>query len=134
MRSLFAKASHWSSPAQAATWLIGAGLVVLLAQTIWPALPALTAVAMIALGATNATIGRWLDNANLCRHLILSAVIYASLYLLFVGAVLDAAARTSFGRLELPQTMDLVMSVVVMAIAGHKTVTSIMHDHNGAGH
>jgi hypothetical protein len=126
MRSLFAKASLWLSPAHTATWLIGGGLAVLLAHTIWHALPVLAAVAMIFWGATNATIGRPLDKAALGRHLILSAFVYASLYVLFVGAVLDAAARTSPGRLAPLQVLDLVLSVVLIVVAVRTAVLAIV--------
>jgi hypothetical protein len=95
--------------------LIAAGLMVLLAQLYWPVLPVASAVSLIALGATIATIARLHRTASLRSGIAIHLFIYASLYLVFIGAICDAAIRGPDGGLTLVQTIDLGMSAGLMA-------------------
>src|SRR5436190_6682292 len=76
---------HWAPS------LIGIGLAVLVAAAWWPGAPVLTAMAVITLGASEATISRFRDRAESVTIMILHGATYTGLYILFVGAMLHAA-------------------------------------------
>jgi hypothetical protein len=106
--------------------LIAVGLSVLLAQIYWPVFPVVTAVALIALGATIVTIARLDRTASTRSGIAIHLFVYASLYLLFIGAICDAAIRGSSGGLTLAQTIDLGLSAGVMAFVARLCVTAII--------
>ena len=106
--------------------LIASGLVVLVAQLCWPALPVATSVSLIALGATIATIARLRGRASLCCCAAIHFFVYASLYLLIIGAICNAAARGPSGGLTLSQTIDLGLSTGVMAFVARTCVAAIV--------
>ena len=96
--------------------LILAGIVQLLAFFFWPRLPVASAVALISLGATITTIAR-LQHTPACRvWIVVHLFVYASLYLVLLGAVCDGAVRQSGGALAVDQAIDLGMSAVLMVL------------------
>lgn len=106
--------------------LIASGLVVLLAQICWPVFPVASAVSLIALGATIATIARLHRAASLRSGIAIHLFVYASLYLLFIGAICDAVIRSPSGGLTLAQTIDLGLSAGVMAFVARACVAAII--------
>lgn len=90
--------------------LIGAGLLLLFASVSWPMLPVVTGMALIALGATGATVARFRGTQALVPVIVLHVAIYGGLYVLFVGATLHAAARNDAG-IGLPAAIDLAASL-----------------------
>ena len=98
-------------------WLIAIGLAILISAAWIPGVPVVTAMAIIALGATNATFARFHGSPALCPVLLLHAVTYLSLYALFVGATLHAAADASTAGLGLGPSLDLAVSVLPLAVA-----------------
>ena len=59
-------------------------------STFWPGAPVVTAMAIIALGATETTLARFRGNGAFLPVVVLHSTIYASLYALFVGATLNS--------------------------------------------
>lgn len=110
MRSLFPQAEPIRDTHQFAPLLIAVGLAILLAQTAIPALPVATAIALIALGASLITLRRSTNRTAIAAHFF----IYASIYLLLVGAIYDQAFRSSAKGLTLPQSIDLAISVCLI--------------------
>jgi predicted permease len=96
--------------------LILLGLGVVIAGLLWPSTPVAGAVALICLGATLATAERF--RRHPARGLLLAAqfVLYGGLYLLFVGATLDAAGRSGVGLSTLA-ALDLAASLGPTAAA-----------------
>jgi predicted permease len=96
--------------------LILLGLGVVIAGLLWPSTPVTGAMALICLGATLATAERF--RRHPARGLLLAAqlVVYGSLYLLFVGATLDAAGRSGAGLSPLA-ALDLAASLGPTAAA-----------------
>jgi hypothetical protein len=108
-----------SSLAQRSAWgpcLIATGLLMLLMDTGFPLLPVVTAMAVIALGATIAAIARLDGSPYASPALAAHLFVYASLYLLFVGAVCHAAMAGGRGGLSLLQAGDLLISAAVMML------------------
>jgi hypothetical protein len=99
-----------------ARW-IGVGLVIFIAAGWVPAMPVVTAMAILALGATNATIARFARSPALIPVVLLHAATYATLYALFIGATLHAATGSTTGRLSAWSALDLVASTLPMAVA-----------------
>jgi hypothetical protein len=105
--------------AQAAIWgpaLIAVGLAILILAAWWPAAPIVSAMALLTLGATGATLARFGRSPSLRTILPFHIVVYAGLYVLFVGASQHAAA-TQTGGGNLWRTIDLAASVGPMAVA-----------------
>ena len=96
--------------------LIVAGLVVLVAAVCWPALPVVTGMALVALGASLATVERFRGTPLAAPVLIGHLATYGAMYVLFVGAVLHAASRTS-GGIGWAIAIDLAISIWPLAIA-----------------
>lgn len=111
---------------RAAPALMAIGVTVLITQLTWPVFPTVTAVSIIALGATSATIARQRRSASPRTALAIHLFVYASLYLLFIGAICDAASRGPDGGLTLAQTIDLGLSVGVMAFVARTCVAALI--------
>jgi hypothetical protein len=90
--------------------LIAFGLCMLLADAYRPVLPEVTGIALIALGATLAVVWRFRRSPALPAVIVAHLLVYLSLYLLLVGAILHAAFAKSTGGLSLLQSLDLAMS------------------------
>ena len=93
---------------------MGAGLVLLGIATWWPAVPVVTAMACVALGATDVTLTRFRRTAAIVPIVLLHALTYTGLYALFVGAVCHAATTGPRDGLSFLQTLDLGASAGVM--------------------
>jgi hypothetical protein len=105
-------------------WIAG-GIATLLAAACWPVIPVVTGMSLIALGATLAVISR-VESARHFRLLVfVHVVVYASLYVLFVGSVCHGATIAPHHGLGLLQTVDLLASTVPMAVAARVTVASL---------
>ncbi len=88
--------------------LIGIGLAILFAGAYWPSAPVVTAIAIIALGATDAMVSRFRDSVAALPIIVLHGMTYVLLYSLFVGARLHvptAAPATCVSGLAI---LDLV--------------------------
>jgi hypothetical protein len=92
------------------------GLAMLLAAPRWPALPEVTAMGLVALGATGVTLARFRGTPALLPVLAMHATVYGTLYVLFVGAAIHAATRGDAGP-SLPAAVDLVASAWPVAIS-----------------
>jgi hypothetical protein len=104
------------SPAIAPT-LIGGGLAQMILAAWLPIVPVVTGIAMIALGSTELTLARFRDATVFVPALVLHATTYALLYALFVGAQIHTSQTAPLPRISDLATLDLVISIVPMAIA-----------------
>jgi hypothetical protein len=124
VRAAFCRTNSQPLNTNFAPVLIGIGLLTLLSRSIWQAAPMATAFAIIALGATIATAN--LPQIARSRTIIgVQVFVYASLYLLFVGAFCDAAVRGPSGALTIAQLIDLTVSTGVMASAARSGVAAL---------
>jgi hypothetical protein len=80
----------------------------------WPAAPAVTAFALVAMGATRATVERFRGSPALVPTMVVHLAVYGSLYAIFVGATIHAAMRTDAG-IGFPAAIDLAGSVGLVA-------------------
>ena len=103
--------------AERAPILIAIGLAMLLAAAWWPAIPVITAMSILGLGATDATLVRYRGTPALVPIVLLHAATYVGLYGLFIGATLHAAGTVSPAGLGLWSALDLAASAFPMAIA-----------------
>jgi hypothetical protein len=105
--------------------LIAAGLGILLAAAVMPNIPCVSGFALIALGTTLATINRY--RIALARRGVVIAhiFVYASLYVLFVGAVCDSAMRGIQSGLSFLQLLDLAASAAVMMLVVRMCIVAI---------
>jgi hypothetical protein len=92
---------------------IGMGLGLLVANAWWPAVPVVTAMALVALGATAVTLERFRGTPRAYLVVGLSLPMYVGLYGLFLGATLDHAGH-QFVALT---AIDLIASVWPMSAA-----------------
>ena len=109
--------SPTSSPAAGwAPLAIAVGFAILLAGAWWSSAPVVTAMALIALGATGTTVNR--SHSACTFHIVvaLHLFVYLNLYFLFVGAVCHASTQAAPGGFNLLRALDLGMSVVPMAL------------------
>ncbi len=113
--------SRTAAFASSSAFLIGAGLAILIAATWIPAVPVVTAFAILALGATEATLARFRSSPALVSIVLLHAATYAALYGLFIGATFHAAYSTG-NSLDACQALDLIASAFLMAIALQRTI------------
>jgi hypothetical protein len=91
--------------------IIAVGLIFLVANSYSSAIPVTSGMALIALGSTLAVFSRFRRSPALPAVIVAHLLVYLSLYLLLVGAVLHAAFAKSTGALSLLQSLDLAMSV-----------------------
>jgi hypothetical protein len=105
-----------SSPA-VGPWLIAFGLTILLTAVLFPSIPAVSAMAIVALGATQSTLLRFRHSPVLPSIMLLHAATYLSLYLTFVCAVLYTPAAGTANALSLLGALDLAASILPMAMA-----------------
>ena len=120
-----------STGSQWPTALIAVGLLVLLAAAWRPAVPAVTGMALVALGATATTLTRFRGIPALLPVTLVHLAVYGSLYALFVGAALHAA-DTRFGpRLEAITIGDVIVSLVPMLVAGRLAWGAMQADRAG---
>lgn len=104
---------------------VGAGLAILAATLCFPAVPAVTAMALVAWGATTLTVARFRVTPAWPLVCASHLAIYGMLYSMFVGASLHAAAG-ALGSTGLVTTLDVAVSVVPMLAAGRVAVAAIV--------
>lgn len=105
-------------------WLIAVGLAILILAAWMPALPVVTAMAILTLGATDATLARFRGMAAMAP-VMLHAATYATLYALFVGATLHAANAASAAPLSGWTLFDLAASILPMGVAAQRIVGAV---------
>jgi hypothetical protein len=87
--------------------------------------PVVTAMAIVALGATGATVGRSRTSSAAITVIAGHLFVYVNLYLLFVGAVCHAAVQGPETGVSFLQALDMGVSVVPMALVVRKSLTAI---------
>jgi hypothetical protein len=97
--------------------LIAVGLALLLVSTWVPTVPAVTAMAILTWGATDATIGRFQCSPACAPVLMLHAITYAALYGLFMAATLHAIGSEKATSLPAAAYADLTLSTLPIFIA-----------------
>ncbi len=104
--------------ATAGPLLIAVGLGGVLASTWLPAMPVVTAMAILTLGATDAMLVRFRHSPAFVPIILLHAATYAALYGLFLGAALHAATTTAADHgLNAWAVLDVAASTFPMAFA-----------------
>ncbi|MCC7475787.1 MAG: hypothetical protein IT425_10345 [Pirellulales bacterium] len=101
---------------------IAAGLIPMILSPWLTAMPLVTAMALVALGATEATITRFRSSPNRGWVLAIHATCYAGLYALFVAATLDQIARGFLGGWA---AADLALSVPPVVAASRMVYCSM---------
>jgi hypothetical protein len=104
---------------------IAIGLGVLLAGAAFTVVPVVTAMSLVALGANLEAIRRLRNAKSRSPFIAAHLFTYASLYLVFVGAVFHAAMAAGQDGLAFLQKLDLVVSVGPMALAVRKALTAL---------
>jgi hypothetical protein len=97
--------------------LIAVGLTLLLVSLFVPEVPTVTAMAIVACGATQATFARFSQSPGLPTIMLLHASVYLSLYATFVCAILYLPAADSGHALSIPAALDLAASILPMSVA-----------------
>jgi hypothetical protein len=97
--------------------LIGTGLAIQFGATWWDQAPVVTGMALVALGATLAVIGRLQRAATLPLVAAANLFVYLSLYLLFITALTHAAMSGPQNGLTFWQGLDFGVSVLPIAAA-----------------
>jgi hypothetical protein len=105
--------------------LIGFGVGLLLLNAVWPAMPVVTGMALVALGATSATVKRYCDSQNAAFIVAMNLLVYCGLYALFVGATLHQALFAGGHRLGTFAAVDLVLSMLPLAMAVEQTCSAL---------
>lgn len=103
---------------------IAAGLTLLLFALLIPGLPACTGMALVAFGATSATIERLGGSPARGPLLLAHSSVYAAIYLLFVGASLDTSSRAGTTLSQLG-TVDLAVSLAVVILAARIGIRAV---------
>jgi hypothetical protein len=94
---------------------IGVGLGLLVANVWCPAVPVVTPMALVALGATAAMADRFRGTTQGYFVIVLNLAVYCSLYALFVGATLHSAGTPAGQQIGVLQVTDLIASAWPMA-------------------
>jgi hypothetical protein len=97
--------------------LIAVGLAGLVASAWLPGVPVVTSMAVLTLGATDATLARFRQSPALVSVTLLHAAVYLALYGMFIGATLHAAASGLPAALHARVALDLLTSTLPMAVA-----------------
>ncbi len=104
---------------------IGAGLCLLVANAIVPAVPVVTAMALAAAGATSETVRRFRGPGG-SVVVALNLLVYAGLYALFVGAALHRGSMGADHRLGWLVILDAALSVLPISVAVGQTWKSLL--------
>lgn len=119
LQSRLAEFSHSGPP------LMIAGLAVLILVAAIPPVPAVTALSILTLGATNVTIDRFRNSPAIVHALLLHVATYASLYALFIGATLHMIAGSHGGSMGITEAADLAASIAVMAVSVRRVAVAL---------
>jgi hypothetical protein len=95
---------------------IAAGLAILTVAMLFPGSPAVAGMALVVLGATGATLTRYRGNPAILPILLAHLFVYGSLYALFVGSAVHAAAHSGEGP-SAHIIFDLALSIGPLAVA-----------------
>jgi hypothetical protein len=95
--------------------IIGSGLLILITASAAKGQPMCTGFALVALGATLSTVARYLAGLYVRSVVAVNLIVYASLYILLLGAVFDLGARTTRMELGFIWMLDLACSFALMA-------------------
>jgi hypothetical protein len=112
---------------------LATGLAMLLVAALMPGMPTVSAMALVALGATMATIDRFRGTAALRASVAAHLFVYASLYFLFVGAVCHAAMAGPQNGLTFLQGLDFGISAMLMTLAVRMGVVTLALDDDSPG-
>jgi hypothetical protein len=104
----------------------------LLAAAWCPAVPVVTAMALIALGATAVVIDRCRRAAAWRGVAALHLTVYTSLYLLFVGAMYHAAFTATQDGFTLLQRIDLAASAAIMVLVVRLSLAVVTRNSDAA--
>ena len=96
---------------------IGLGLIILIAAVWWPGAPLVTAIAIVALGATDTVAFRFRASTSAVPIIVLHGITYALLYALIVGARLHMPAAAPPASVSGFVILDLIASTFPMALA-----------------
>jgi hypothetical protein len=107
------------------------GVAWLLIGTLWPRTPVVTAMALVALGATGALVVRLRRSPQSLPVRAAHAFVYGGLYAIFVGAELHAANAASGPRLNWLVLIDVALSFVPMLAAANVTWTALWSEPAG---
>jgi hypothetical protein len=110
--------------------VIAVGLVVLLANSFWPALPVMSGISLVALGATLSVVTRFRSSPARPYLIAAHSFVYFTLYLLVIGAVLHASMAQPGDGLRLVQAIDLLLSMVPMVAAIRAALTASAADED----
>lgn len=124
MAALCTSKSQFDETARGGQLLIAVGLAGVLVGTYWATVPIVTAVSLLILGATRATVARYRRSPAFTGMLLLHSATYAALYTLFLGAALHNATTTT-SAIPLPISLDLVASVVPVVLAAKHIAAAI---------
>jgi hypothetical protein len=105
--------------------LIAIGMSILLLAVWSPSLPAVTAMSLVALGATDVMLTRFRGTPALLPIILLHAITYGGLYAVFLGATLHAASSSSTTALDLRSLLDLAASTFPAAAAARRIFVSL---------
>ncbi|HEY4231900.1 MAG TPA: hypothetical protein VGM76_00610 [Lacipirellulaceae bacterium] len=106
---------------------IGIGLGVLVAGAWLSAVPVVTAMALVALGATTVTVDRFRGRSRADLVVVLNLLVYCSLYALFFGTMLHQARAGATRQLGPLAAMDLVASAWPLALVVVKSWHALRH-------
>lgn len=96
---------------------IAIGLLLMIAAAQFPGAPTVTAIAIIALGATDVMVSRFRGSPAVVPIMILHGMTYTLLYALFVGARLHPSPAALTLSVSVLAMLDLIASAFPMAIA-----------------
>ena len=113
--------SAWKGP----EW-IGVGVAILLLNGLCPGVPVVTAMALVAYGATTVTLKRFDDAPQGALIMALNFLVYCGLYAVFVGASLHQFSARMDHRTGLLVLADLAASVWPMAIVVQQSLHALV--------
>jgi hypothetical protein len=104
---------------------IAVGLGVLLAAAWLPTLPVISSMALLAIGATRATLARFRGTPALLPVMLVHLAAYGGLYALYIGATFHEAATGDAPGLGLFQAADITASALLMGIVMAHTLSDL---------
>jgi hypothetical protein len=107
---------------------ITVGLVILISASFYPDVPAVTAMALVALGATNTTLARFRATAAIMPVALMHVATYGGLYAIFVGASLQAATIRPMTAFSIAAVADIALSVMPVTLALQRVWYGLLRD------
>jgi hypothetical protein len=105
--------------------VIAIGLGVLLVASWLPAVPVISSMALLAVGATSVTLARFRGTSALLPVMLVHSATYGGLYVLYFGATLHKAATGDASGLGLFQAADMTASILLMGIVFARTLSDL---------